>query len=167
MLLVFFCVCICGYQKYMWYWPPTLKCPALGKRSRQRYCVQTLSSSSSLIADDSQDLPMNARVLCVYTCVTYLSVLITSLPKKKKDVDFQINLNSVLLLLTNSAFLWWNECIQYVRYTVNMCRGRHKCTYTKKKRVQTWSVLGTTQMSPCLCRSGDVITVIYIKRSDY
>lgn len=106
MLLVFLCVYICGYQKYMWYWPPTLKCPALGKRSRQRYCVQTLSSSSRLIADDSQDLPMNARVLCVYTCVTYLSVLITSSQKNNKtDVDFQINLSSVLLLLINSAFL--------------------------------------------------------------
>lgn len=36
--------------------------------------------------------------------------------------------------------------------------GQAPGTYTKKNRVQTWSVLGTTQISPCLCRSGEVIT---------
>lgn len=82
--LLYVCVCVLWLPKNTWYWPPTLKCPALGKRSRQRYCVQNLSSSSRLIADDSQDLPMNTRVLCVYTCVTYLSVLITSWQVRKK-----------------------------------------------------------------------------------
>lgn len=112
-----FCfVCVCGYQKYIWYWPPTLKCPALGKRSRQRYCVQTLSSSSRLIADDSQDLPVNTRVLCVYTCVTYLSILITSsqVVGKKKQRQKQ-SFSSIFLLLTNSAFfilMEWMHLIQ-------------------------------------------------------
>lgn len=32
-------------------------------------------------------------------------------------------------------------------------------TYTKKKRVQTWSETGHTQMLPCFCKSLDVITV--------
>lgn len=32
-------------------------------------------------------------------------------------------------------------------------------THTKKKRVQTWSDTGHTQMLPCFCRSFDVITV--------
>lgn len=32
-------------------------------------------------------------------------------------------------------------------------------THTKKKRVQTWSETGHTQMLPCFCRSFDVITV--------
>ena len=31
-------------------------------------------------------------------------------------------------------------------------------THTKKKRVQTWSDTGHTQMFPCFCRSLDVIT---------
>lgn len=37
--------------------------------------------------------------------------------------------------------------------------GRSHDTYTKKNRVQTCSVFGTTHISPCLCRSGEVITV--------
>lgn len=167
------CVCVLWLPKNTWYWPPTLKCPALGKRSRQRYCVQNLSSSGRLIADDSQDLPMNTRVLCVYTCVTYLSVLITSwqvgLRKKKKKNrekgEFRFNFSSannklinvltVSLEDTDSKFLQIHtEQHRYIHW------DRFKCTYTKKKRVQTWSVFGTTQMSPCLCRSGDVIAVI-------
>lgn len=33
------------------------------------------------------------------------------------------------------------------------------CTHTKKNLVHTWSVLGTTHISPCLCRSDEVITI--------
>lgn len=36
---------------------------------------------------------------------------------------------------------------------------RKLCTHTKKNLVHTWSVLGTTHISPCLCRSGEVITI--------
>lgn len=35
----------------------------------------------------------------------------------------------------------------------------HSWTHTKKKRVQTWSETGQTQMLPCFCRSLEVITV--------
>ena len=31
-------------------------------------------------------------------------------------------------------------------------------THTKKKRVQTWSETGQTQMLPCFCRSLEVMT---------
>lgn len=40
-------------------------------------------------------------------------------------------------------------------------------TYTKKKRVQTWSDTGHTQMLPCFCRSLDVITVEERERSRF
>lgn len=37
-------------------------------------------------------------------------------------------------------------------------QGGHSRTHTKKKRVQTWSETGQTQMLPCFCRSLEVIT---------
>lgn len=37
-------------------------------------------------------------------------------------------------------------------------QGGHSQTHTKKKRVQTWSETGQTQMLPCFCRSLEVIT---------
>lgn len=76
------CVCVCTRvhvvtKKYM-VLASYAQMSSFGKEVKAAHCVQTLSSSSRLIADDSQDLPMNTRVLCVYTRVTYLSVLITS-----------------------------------------------------------------------------------------
>lgn len=41
-----------------------------------------------------------------------------------------------------------------------ICGGSSRAaTHTKKKRVQTWSETGHTQMFPCFCKSLDVITV--------
>lgn len=37
-------------------------------------------------------------------------------------------------------------------------RGAQPSTHTKKKRVQTWSETGQTQMLPCFCRSLEVMT---------
>lgn len=39
-----------------------------------------------------------------------------------------------------------------------MPQGGRSRTHTKKKRVQTWSETGQTQMLPCFCRSLEVIT---------
>lgn len=50
----------------------------------------------------------------------------------------------------------WNQRVTKIsRGTI---KSQDEVTHTKKKRVQTWSDTGHTQMLPCFCRSLDVIT---------
>lgn len=75
-------------------------------------------------------------------------------------------INNALYKGDNELMIYWLLYKLLPNVMILSVRGRRKKkkrklgdTHTKKKRVQTWSDTGHTQMFPCFCRSFDVITV--------
>lgn len=73
-----------------------LKLPVFAQQTmgpgQQQYCIGSFlihSTRCCLVANDSQDLSVYARVLCVDACVTHLAIFIATNERECKEETFK------------------------------------------------------------------------------